>query len=71
LPDWIGAHVRAFEFFGGAPALIVSDNLKSSVARACFHEPGVNRSHNDLARHYHTAVLLARPRKPRDKAKVS
>ena len=70
LPDWIGAHVRAFEFFGGAPALIVSDNLKSAVVRACFHEPGVNRSYTDLARHYHTAILPARPYKPKDKSKV-
>ncbi|WP_412507148.1 IS21 family transposase [Roseovarius sp. SYSU LYC5161] len=70
LPDWIGAHVRAFEFFGGAPALIVSDNLKSAVVRACFHEPGVNRSYTDLARHYHTAILPARPYKPKDKSKA-
>jgi len=70
LPDWIGAHVRAFEFFGGVPALIVSDNLKSAVVRACFHEPGVNRSYTDLARHYQTAILPARPYKPKDKAKA-
>lgn len=70
LPDWIGAHVRAFEFFGGAPALIVSDNLKSAVVRACFHEPGVNRSYTDLARHYQTAILPARPYKPKDKSKA-
>lgn len=44
LPDWIGVHVRAFEFFGGMPALIVSDNLKSAVVRACFHEPGVRKA---------------------------
>ncbi len=70
LPDWIGAHVRAFEFFGGAPALIVSDNLRSAVVRACFHEPGVNRSYADLACHYQTAILPARPYKPKDKAKA-
>ena len=70
LPDWIGAHIRAFEFFGGAAALVVSDNLKSAVVRACFHEPDVNRSYTDLARHYQTAILPARPYKPKDKAKV-
>jgi transposase len=70
VPDWIGAHVRAFEYFGGAPALIVSDNLKSAVVRACFHEPGVNRSYTDLACHYQTAILPARPYKPKDKAKA-
>jgi transposase len=52
------------------PALIVSDNLKSAVVRACFHEPGVNRSYTDLARHYQTAILPARPYKPKDKAKA-
>lgn len=70
LPDWISAHVRAFAFFGGAPALIVSDNLKSAVVRACFHEPAVNRSYTDLARHYQTAILPARPYKPKDKSKA-
>lgn len=70
LPDWIGAHVRAFEYFGGVPATIVSDNLKSAVIRACFHEPTINRSYTDLARHYGTAILPARPYKPKDKAKV-
>jgi transposase len=49
LPDRIGAHVRAFEFFGGASALIVSDNLKSAVMRACFHELRVNRSYTKTA----------------------
>ena len=71
LPDWIGAHVRAFEFFGGAPALVVSDNLKSAVVRACFHEPAVNRSYTELAQHYGTAILPARPYKPKDKEKGS
>jgi len=70
LPDWIDAHVRAFKYFGGAPAIIVSDNLKSAVIRACFHDPAINRSYADLARHYGTAILPARPYKPKDKAKV-
>lgn len=52
------------------PALIVSDNLESAVVRACFHEPGVNRSYTDPARHYQTAILPARPYKPKDKAKA-
>lgn len=70
LPDWIGSHVRAFEFFGAVPATTVCDNLKSGITRACFYEPEVNRSYADLARHYGTAVLPARPHKPKDKAKV-
>lgn len=70
LPDWIGAHGRAFAFFGGVPRQVVSDNLKSGVIKACFHEPQVNRTYAEMAAHYGTAVIPARPRKPRDKAKV-
>jgi transposase len=70
LPDWIGAHCRAFAFFGGVSRQIVSDNLKSGVIKACFHEPWINRSYAEMAAHYATAVIPARPRKPRDKAKV-
>lgn len=70
LSDWCSSHERAFRFFGGAPAQIVSDNLKSGVTKACFHEPAVNRTYADLAAHYDTAVVPARPYKPRDKAKV-
>jgi len=70
LPDWIGSHVRAFAFFGGITQQIVSDNLKAGITKACFHEPVVNRTYADMARHYGAAILPARPHKPRDKAKV-
>ena len=70
LPDWVGAHVRAFGYFGGVARQLVSDNLKSGVTRACFYEPAVNRTYTEMAAHYGTAVLPARPYKPRDKAKV-
>jgi len=70
LPDWCSSHERAFAFFGGVSSQIVSDNLKSGVTRACFYEPAVNRTYADLAAHYNTAVVPARPCKPRDKAKV-
>ena len=70
LPDWISSHVRSFEFFGGVPAQVVCDNLKSGVIKACFYEPAVNRTYSDMARHYDTAIVPARPRKPKDKAKV-
>lgn len=70
LPDWIASHVRALAFFGGAPAQVVSDNLKSGVTKACFYEPTINRTYADLAAHYDTAIVPARPRKPKDKAKV-
>ncbi len=70
LPDWIGSHARTFAFLGGAARQTVSDNLRAGVTRACLHEPLVNRTYADLARHYGTAVVPARPYKPRDKAKV-
>lgn len=70
LPDWVGSHVRAFEFFGGAPRLVVPDNLKSAVRRACRYEPLLTRTYQELLEHYATAALPARPYKPRDKAKV-
>ena len=70
LVDWIGSHVRAFAFFGGVTAQIVSDNLRSGITKACFYEPAVNRSYAEMAAHYGTAVVPARPGKPRDKAKV-
>ncbi len=70
LSDWIGSHTRAFAFLGGVSAMVVSDNLKSGITRACFYEPAVNRTYADMAAHYGTAIVPARPRKPRDKAKV-
>jgi len=70
LPDWIGAHVRAFGYFGGVARQVVSDNLKAGITRACFHEPVVNRTYGAMAAHYGTAIVPARPYKPRDKAKV-
>lgn len=70
LPEWLMAHVHAFAFFGGAPALIVPDNLKAGVTAAHRYEPEINRSYEDLAQHYGCAVLPARVRKPKDKAKV-
>jgi transposase len=70
LPDWIGAHVRLFRFLDGVPRLVVPDNLKSGVHKASFYDPEINRSYGMMAAHYGVGVLPARPRKPRDKAKV-
>lgn len=68
--DWLGAHVRALEYFGGVPKAIVPDNLRSGVRRPCRYEPDLNPSYQDFAEHYGVAILPARVRKPRDKAKV-
>jgi transposase len=70
LPEWIGAHVRMYEYFGGVPRLTVPDNLKAGVRHASFYEPDLNPTYHELAVHYGTAVLPTRTRKPRDKAKV-
>ena len=70
LPDWIGAHIRAFEFFGGVPEIVVPDNTKTAVNQASRYEPELNRTYQELAAHYGVAVVPARPAKPRDKAKV-
>jgi len=70
LVDFMGSHVRAFAWFGGVPGLVVPDQLKSAVTRADRYEPGLNRTYGELARHYGTCVMPARPAKPRDKAKV-
>ena len=70
LPHWLGAHVRAFEFMGGAPAILVPDNLKAGVIRAHRYEPDLNAAYAELAAHYSCDIIPARPYKPRDKAKV-
>ncbi len=70
LPDWISSHLRTFEFMGAVPALLVPDNLKSAIKRACRYEPEATSTYADMARHYGTAILPARPFHPRDKAAV-
>jgi transposase len=70
LPDWIGSHVRALEYLGGVPEVIVPDNLKSGVTSPCRYEPELNPTYREFAAHYSVSVIPARVRKPRDKAKV-
>jgi transposase len=67
---WLGGHMRAFEYFGGVPAVTVPDNLKAGVTKPCFYEPDINPAYQEMAEHYGTVVIPARVRKPRDKAKV-
>jgi transposase len=68
LDDWIEAMVRALHFYGGVPQLIVPDNARAVIATPDRYEPRANDTVLDLARHYGTSVLPARPRTPRDKA---
>lgn len=70
LQSFIQAHVRAFQFFGGVPELLVPDNLKAGVHKADRYEPVLNRTYYEMAAHYGCAILPARPKKPKDKPKV-
>lgn len=70
LPDWIGSHVRLLRHIGGVPRLLVPDNLKSGVNKPSFYDPEINRSYGKMAAHYAVGVLPARPKRPKDKAKV-
>jgi len=70
LPAWIGAHCRAFEFFGGVPQIVVPDNTKTGIKHPSLYEPELNPTYQDMATHYGVAVIPARIRKPKDKAKV-
>lgn len=70
LSNWVECHVAAFEYYLGTPRLIVPDNPRTGVDRACRYEPDLNRTYHEMALHYGVAIMPARPRKPRDKAKV-
>ena len=70
LSSWIRSHIRALEFFGGSPAVLVPDNCKVAVRHPCRYEPDLNPTYQEMAAHYGMAVIPARVRKPRDKAKV-
>jgi len=67
---WIEGHIHAYEYFEGVTAITVPDNTKTAVLRPCFYDPDLNPTYRDMARHYDSAVIPARRRKPRDKAKV-
>lgn len=70
LPDWLDAHVQALNYFGGIPEIIVPDNLLSAVTKTHRYQPDINASYLQLAEHYQTAIIPARPRKPKDKSKA-
>ena len=70
LESWVAGHVAALEYFGGSPELWVPDNPKACVTAPDRYEPDLNPTYAELARHYGAAVMPARVRKPKDKAKV-
>lgn len=68
--SWVEAHVLALEFFGGVPARIVPDNLKTGVVKPDLYDPKINRAFGEFAAHYGCLIDPARILKPRDKATV-
>ena len=70
LPDWIGAQVHALEDIKGVPVVVVPDNTKTAVKSPCWYDPDINLTYQEMAEHYGFAVVPARTRKPKDKAKV-
>jgi transposase len=71
LPDWLASHVRALEYYGAAPTIVVPDNPRVGVTRADCYEPELQRSYEELAAHYQAVIIPARPYRPKDKANVS
>jgi transposase len=70
LESFLDSHVNAFEFFEGVTEIIVPDNLKSAVTKAHRYDPQINAGYQDMADHYNTVVIPARPYRPKDKSKV-
>lgn len=70
LDNWIAGHCRAYSFYGGVTKVTVPDNPRTAVTQPCRYEPRLHRSYQEMAEHYGTVILPARPKKPRDKAKV-
>jgi transposase len=68
--NWNNGHVRAIAFFGGVVKIVVPDNLKTGVQKPNYYEPDINPAYQELAEHYHFAVLPTRVKKPKDKGKV-
>lgn len=67
---WTTAHVHAYNYFGGVARMLVPDNLKTGVLKHTRSEVVLNKSYQELAEHYGTAILPARVRSPKDKASV-
>ena len=70
MPDWVGSHIRAFEYFQGVSDMVILDNLKSGVAKPCRYEPELNATYQEMLAHYGTVAIPARVRHPRDNAKA-
>ncbi len=70
LSSWISAHVRMFQYLGGVPKIIIPDNLKTGVTKSDWYSPTIQKNYHEMAEHYDTVIVPARPLKPRDKPNV-
>lgn len=68
--DFINSMNRSFQFYGGVPKCIVTDNLKSAVTKSSKYEPVLNKGLKDLALHYGAVLNPTRAYSPQDKALV-
>lgn len=66
---WTTAHCNMYKFFGGVTRILIPDNLKTGVEKATWYSPEINKTYQEMAEHYGTAVIPARVRKPKDKLK--
>jgi transposase len=66
-PNWIDGHLRAFEFFGGTPRVIIPDCTKTAVSTSDLFDPVITKTYQEMAKHYDITVIPARPKKPKDK----
>lgn len=67
LENFIGCHVHAYAYFGGVTRLLVSDNLRTGVTKNTRYETVIPRAYREMADHYGTAIVPARPKAPDDK----
>jgi transposase len=71
IKNWIDCHRRAFEFFGGVPATVVIDNLKTGVIKADLYDPTLNRAYAEMERHYGFIIDPTKVSMPRHKDQAS
>ncbi|NLJ79850.1 MAG: transposase [Firmicutes bacterium] len=69
--NWISAHVNAYNYFGGVTRIIIPDNLKTGVIKNTRFETVLNRSYNEMAAYYGTAIIPTRVNHPKDKPNVA
>lgn len=70
IEEFIHSLRTCLEYLGGAPLILVPDNLKAAIIKASRYEPDVNRALEDFCNHYNMGIIPARSAKPKDKALV-